>query len=38
MGKRDCVILALLAGYALRRQELATLDLETIQLREGLYL
>ncbi len=34
-GKRDYVILALLVGCALRRQELATLDLETIQLREG---
>jgi integrase len=29
------VILALLVGCALRRQELATLDIETIQLREG---
>jgi site-specific recombinase XerC len=28
-------ILALLVGYALRRQELATLEVETIQLREG---
>ncbi len=34
-GKRDYVILALLIGCALRRQELATLDVETIQLREG---
>jgi integrase len=34
-GKRDYVILALLVGCALRRQELATLDIETIQLREG---
>jgi len=34
-GKRDYVILAMLVGCALRRQELATLDLETIQLREG---
>lgn len=34
-GKRDFVILALLVGCALRRQELATLDVETIQLREG---
>jgi integrase len=34
-GKRDYVILALLVGCALRRQELATLDVETIQLREG---
>jgi len=34
-GKRDYVILALLVGCALRRQELATLDLQTIQLREG---
>jgi site-specific recombinase XerC len=34
-GKRDDVILALLVGCALRRQKLATLDLETIQLREG---
>ena len=34
-GKRDYVILAMLVGCALRRQELAALDLETIQLREG---
>ena len=34
-GKRDYVILALLVGCALRRHELATLDVETIQLREG---
>ncbi len=34
-GKRDYAILALLVGCALRRQELATLDLQTIQLREG---
>jgi integrase len=34
-GKRDYVILALLVGCALRRQELATLDVEMIQLREG---
>jgi site-specific recombinase XerD len=34
-GKRDYVILALLVGCALRRQELATLEVETIQLREG---
>ena len=34
-GKRDYVILALLTGCALRRNELATLDVETIQLREG---
>jgi site-specific recombinase XerC len=34
-GKRDYVILALLVGCALRQQELATLDVETIQLREG---
>jgi integrase len=34
-GKRDYVILALLVGCALRRRELATLDVETIQLREG---
>jgi integrase len=33
-GKRDYVILALLVGCALRRQELATLDVGTIQLRE----
>jgi integrase len=34
-GKRDYAILALLVGCALRRQELATLDIETIQMREG---
>jgi site-specific recombinase XerD len=34
-GKRDYVILALLLGCALRRQELASLVVETIQLREG---
>lgn len=34
-GKRDYVILALLTGCALRRNELAMLDVETIQLREG---
>ena len=34
-GKRDYVILALLVGCALRRRELASLDVETIQLREG---
>ena len=34
-GKRDYVILALLVGCALRRQELASLEVETIQLREG---
>jgi integrase len=34
-GKRDYVILALLTGCALRRNELAELDVETIQLREG---
>ncbi len=34
-GKRDYVILALLIGCALRRTELATLEVETIQLREG---
>jgi integrase len=34
-GKRDYVILALLVGCALRRQELATLEVETLQLREG---
>ena len=33
-GKRDYVILALLTGCALRRNELAELDIETIQLRE----
>jgi integrase len=34
-GKRDYVILALLVGCALRRQELAQLDVEKIQMREG---
>ena len=34
-GKRDYVILALLVGCALRRQELASLEVETLQLREG---
>ena len=34
-GKRDYVILALLTGCALRRNELAELDVGTIQLREG---
>ncbi len=34
-GKRDYVILALLTGCALRRNELAELDVLTIQLREG---
>ncbi len=34
-GKRDYVILALLTACALRRNELAMLDTETIQLREG---
>lgn len=34
-GKRDYVILALLVGCALRRRELAALEIETIQLREG---
>ncbi len=34
-GKRDYVILALLVGCALRRKELAALEVETIQLREG---
>ncbi len=34
-GKRDYVILALLVGCALRRNELALLDVETIQQREG---
>jgi len=33
-GKRDYVILALLVGCALRRNELAELDVETIQQRE----
>ncbi len=34
-GKRDYVILGLLTGCALRRNELAMLDIETIQQREG---
>jgi integrase len=34
-GKRDYVIFALLVGCALRRQELAQLDVEKIQMREG---
>ncbi len=34
-GKRDYVILAVLIGCALRREELAVLDVDTIQLREG---
>jgi integrase len=34
-GKRDYVILSLLVGCALRRQELASLDIASIQMREG---
>jgi integrase len=34
-GKRDYMIIALLVGCALRRRELATLNTEDIQLREG---
>src|SRR5258705_9875587 len=34
-GKRDYVIIALLVGCALCRRELATLNIEAIQLREG---
>jgi site-specific recombinase XerC len=34
-GKRDYAILALLVGCALRRNELAELDVQTIQQREG---
>ncbi len=34
-GKRDYVILALLVGCALRRRELAGLEVQTIQQREG---
>jgi integrase len=34
-GKRDYVILALLVGCALRRQELDNLYTEDIQMREG---
>ncbi len=34
-GKRDYAILAMLVGCGLRRQELAELEVETIQMREG---
>jgi integrase len=34
-GKRDYVILSILVGCALRREELASLNVETIQLREN---
>jgi integrase len=34
-GKRDYLIIALLVGCALRRQELASMKIEDIQLREG---
>lgn len=34
-GKRDYVIIALLVGCALRRRELASLNVEDIQLRDG---
>ena len=34
-GKRDYVILSILVGCALRREELASLDVGTIQLREN---
>lgn len=34
-GKRDYAILAVLVGCALRRDELATLEVETLQMREG---
>lgn len=34
-GKRDYAMLALLVGCALRRNELAMLDVQTIQFREG---
>jgi len=34
-GKRDYVLLAMLVGCALRREELAALDVDIIQLREG---
>jgi len=34
-GKRDYVVLSLLVGCALRRTELASLDVSTIQLREN---
>jgi integrase len=33
-GKRDYLLLAMLVGCALRREELAVLDIDTIQLRE----
>jgi integrase len=36
-GRRDYVILALLVGCALRRNELAEIDVETIQQREGMW-
>ena len=34
-GKRDYAILALLVGCALRRRELANLDIDDLQMREG---
>ena len=34
-GRRDYMILALLVGCALRRQELASLNIEDVQMREG---
>src|SRR5277367_534938 len=34
-GKRDYLLLAMLVGCALHREELAGLDVDTIQLREG---
>ena len=34
-GKRDYAILALLLGCALRRRELASLDVDGIEMREG---
>ena len=34
-GKRNYVIIALLVGCAVRQQELASLTIEDIQLREG---
>jgi len=34
-GKRDYAILAVLVGCALRRDELATLEVDTLQMREG---
>jgi len=34
-GKRDYVVLALLVGCALRRRELASLNIDEIQMREG---